>query len=686
VDQPQEQLPPFFPTGRFFQYKGQRHPVPNPVEFLMSREWCGIATLSLYQRTLVAVSYGSTLTGPLTPEMRAVAEACSGLREFRPDGYQEIVLKAGVRSGKDMVASALSLWEGIFGMHAEVAAVGEVPVIVCVAQDRAAAVHVFLNYVKGYIRHSALLADQVAKVRRDSVELKSGVHVRAYPSTDSAMLGISSPMIVLDEIAAWPSDPGLQNNDVAIYRALRSRQGSFRSATRAFILSTPRGQAGVLYDAFRDFGRQDPNSRTLLWSSSTAEMNPIFSRDLLAREQKRDPHGFSQYYEATFGISERSFLDAVWIANAVREFDQLVYEPASGRTWGAACDWSGGSERGDSTAMAVGFREHVDGLDRIVVAKVQVWDLARGENWNPETIAEQMTAILKSYGLRNIWGDRYAAGFIRSAFERRGITYSNPVKRTLKGATDGWQQGKYLDEPLDRSALYLTALPFFASGQIVIPNNVRLLKELGDLERKTTGKETVDHPAGQHDDVANAVCACIAKLSFAVVEPQAGRIGSAIAERLGYAHDNQAYPWAGTRRNPRHRHCQSCQHFHEEFAAACASEFRDPNSDQMVPVCADCVYPYCSACRHRHKRPEKPGQPCGAARSDQTAVCPQCRRGPNDPPRPRQKLRPPPVAGIVGAPIFGIPGRLHGVHRGLVKPVPTPQQRTPFNFNNQGGQ
>ena len=48
------------------------------------------------------------------------------------------------------------------------------------------------------------------------------------------------------------------------------------------------------------------------------------------------------------------------------------------------------------------------------------------------------------------------------------------------------------------------------SGRIVLPRHDRLFNQIVSLERRVArgGHATIDHPAGQHDDLANAVAGC----------------------------------------------------------------------------------------------------------------------------------------------------------------------------------
>ena len=59
-----------------------------------------------------------------------------------------------------------------------------------------------------------------------------------------------------------------------------------------------------------------------------------------------------------------------------------------------------------------------------------------------------------------------------------------------------------------KSDLYVDLLPTLNSGRIMLPRNNRLADQLLSLERTTvrgSGHDRIDHPRGQHDDLANAV-------------------------------------------------------------------------------------------------------------------------------------------------------------------------------------
>src|SRR5262249_36732890 len=95
----------------------------------------------------------------------------------------------------------------------------------------------------------------------------------------------------------------------------------------------------------------------------------------------------------------------------------------------------------------------------------------------------------------SVTGASYAAQWVAGAWSRTGVSY--------------------VKSELPKSQIYLECIPLFTRGLVRLPNHSRLLRELRLLERQTHrgGRESVDHPRGGHDDLANAVCGVLRNLS-----------------------------------------------------------------------------------------------------------------------------------------------------------------------------
>ena len=114
--------------------------------------------------------------------------------------------------------------------------------------------------------------------------------------------------------------------------------------------------------------------------------------------------------------------------------------------------------------------------------------------FSPEAATDEACDLLKSYGITKVIGDRFAGEWPREAFQRHGIYYKHGDRT--------------------RSQLYLDALPLINSRSVSLLDNKRMVAQLAGLERRTmsSGRDSVDHGPGGHDDVANVVAGalCIA--------------------------------------------------------------------------------------------------------------------------------------------------------------------------------
>ena len=71
---------------------------------------------------------------------------------------------------------------------------------------------------------------------------------------------------------------------------------------------------------------------------------------------------------------------------------------------------------------------------------------------------------------------------------------------------------------MNKSQLYIEALPIFMRQALSIPNHPKLIRELRLLERRTSrlGKDVVDHGKRGSDDFANSVAGLLRTLTSAV--------------------------------------------------------------------------------------------------------------------------------------------------------------------------
>jgi hypothetical protein len=113
--------------------------------------------------------------------------------------------------------------------------------------------------------------------------------------------------------------------------------------------------------------------------------------------------------------------------------------------------------------------------------------------FSPEAVCEEFATLLKSYRISKVCGDRYAGEWPREQFRKNGINYETSDK--------------------SRSELYIELLPLINSRAVDLLDSDRLTTQLVSLERRTarSGRDSVDHPPGGHDDIANAVAGALCR-------------------------------------------------------------------------------------------------------------------------------------------------------------------------------
>jgi hypothetical protein len=101
-------------------------------------------------------------------------------------------------------------------------------------------------------------------------------------------------------------------------------------------------------------------------------------------------------------------------------------------------------------------------------------------------VAKQVAEFIGQFKLSSAIADSYAAEFAVTAYRDAGVTLR---------ASD-----------ISRSDAYLELLPLMTSGRVELPDDPVLRTELLGLERRTgrSGRDSVDHRPGAHDDLANA--------------------------------------------------------------------------------------------------------------------------------------------------------------------------------------
>ena len=423
-------------------------------------------------RALLIAALGEELTESERDLFRAVTG-----REREPLApVAEFWGVVGRRGGKTRSMGVLTAYLAACVDHRDVLGPGERGKVPLLAASTLQAAQAF-SFVSGIFGASRNLRDLVEGSTSDTLSLATGIDVEVRPASFRTVRGITAVGAVADEIAFWRSDDSA-NPDREILKALRPALATTGGLLAC--ISSPHAKRGELYATFRrHFGPQgDP--RILVAKAPSRTMNPSLSAGVVERAYADDPEAASAEYGGEFRGDLAVFVSRE-ILDAAVEVGVTVRAPLDGIVYFGFVDPSGGSS--DSMTLAIA---HAEGA-RIVLDQVS----ERKAPFAPSSVVEEFAGVLKQYRLATVRGDRYAGEWPREAFSAQGIAYEVA--------------------PLNRSELYLATLPLLNSGRVALLDIPRLTAQFLALERRTSraGKDSVDHPPGGHDDVANAVAGAL---------------------------------------------------------------------------------------------------------------------------------------------------------------------------------
>jgi hypothetical protein len=343
-----------------------------------------------------------------------------------------------------------------------------------IAADRKQA-RTIIRYIRALLTEIPLLRRMMeGDGTRDSFNLNNRITIEVGTASFRSVRGYTIVAALLDELAFWRTDDDAADPDYEIIAALRPGMATIPNAM-LLCASSPYARRGELWQAHRKhFGKErDP---ILVWQAPTLTMNPTIPRRVIEEATERDPASAAAEYGAQFRTDVEQLLtrEAVeaCISPGVRERPRISRQ----RYYGFV-DPSGGSA--DSMTLAIGHREG----EGVIVDAVR----ERKPPFSPEAVVEEFAALLKSYGIVRIIGDRYAGEWAREPFRKFGIIYEPSAK--------------------PKSDLYRDLLPAINSKLLDLIDNDRLVNQLVGLERRTArgGRDSIDHAPGGHDDLANAV-------------------------------------------------------------------------------------------------------------------------------------------------------------------------------------
>jgi hypothetical protein len=317
----------------------------------------------------------------------------------------------------------------------------------------------------------------IANRTADTLELTNGISIEVRAASFRRLRGPTYVAVIADESAFWLSENSA-NPDAEILNAVRP--GLATTGGPLILASSPYAKRGVLWDVHRRHFAADGDPLILVAQGASRTFNPSLPQRVVDRALERDRASAEAEFLAQFRSDIETFVAYEVVQACVG--DHVEMAPLDALSYCAFVDPSGGSA--DSFTVAVA---HTDGERAVIDAAREITP-----PFSPDAVIEEYATLLKSYRVTSVTGDRYAGEFPRELFRKHGIIYECAEK--------------------PKSDLYRDLLPLLNAGRIVLPRSERLVAQLVGLERRTarSGKDSIDHGPGGHDDLCNAAAGAAA--------------------------------------------------------------------------------------------------------------------------------------------------------------------------------
>jgi hypothetical protein len=394
-----------------------------------------------------------------------------------------LTLIVGRRGGKSRVLALIATYLACFRDYAPHLAPGEVATIAVLAANKAQARSIF-RYVIGLLKAVPLISPLMEDDNTETITLSNRVIIEIATASFRTTRGYSFAAVLADEVAFWRSDESSANPDVEIMRALRPGMASIPGSI-LLLASSPYAKKGELYNAYRRYyGKND--GRILVWKAPTEVMNSKVDKAIIREAFESDPESARAEYGAEFRDDLADFVTRE-IIDAVTCWGRHELPPEPGVQYAAFCDPSGGVS--DSMTLAVAHLR--DGEVCVLDAILEV-----RPPFDPEKAVAECTALMKRFGITRVVGDRYAGEWPKARFAEHGIVFEQSAK--------------------PKSDIYHDLLPLLNAKRVELLEHPRLSSQLVGLERRTarSGKDSIDHSPGGHDDLANVAAGVLVSLDL----------------------------------------------------------------------------------------------------------------------------------------------------------------------------
>lgn len=409
----------------------------------------------------------------------------------------KINLICGRRSGKTLLSAIISIYCAISTNWKPFLQKTPFATVLIMSHSREFSDEV-LEVIKGLIEASPILSrliNQDAKQTASAMNLLvpwvvnglieySRVQIKVGAASSKTTRGIAACAILCDEIAYWNLDESMKETDVKIMKAVRPAMKQFGKHAMLIKLSSPGIKQGVLYNEYKmDREGKIPESYAVFKAPSWM-MNTILPKEEFVEEWILDQDGFDTEYRSNFADSLSNFMSPELVDLSKQDGVKFLPPLDTKETkYFAAIDAAFKADRFTFTLVSV--REN-----RVTQHVVMGWEGTRKNPVKAHTVAQYIKNIIKNFPVDHVAADQYAFQPLKEIFDQYGVE--------LK---------EYTFTPTFKKKIYFNLKKLVHSQQVDLLDHEQQIKEIKELivEQSATGTIRIGHPAGGHDDFADAL-------------------------------------------------------------------------------------------------------------------------------------------------------------------------------------
>jgi hypothetical protein len=398
---------------------------------------------------------------------------------------RRVIVLCGRRGGKDRFLSAVAIWRAALcaDWRKHISA-GEQAVVLLLGADRRQA-GILRRYAEGLLA-APLLAREVSRRTDDFVEFRNGSSLEIATNNSSLVRGRSAIAVLGSECCHWRTDEAAASSDEEVVGAAEPSMAMCPDGGLLMLGSSVHRRRGYMYRQFKRLHGNDDGD-DVCWFAPSRVMNPKLSESVVEEAMANDAPKARAEFLNVWREDVDDFVPAD-IVEACTDFGVVERPRQPGVTYVAYADAAGGTGQ-DSFTLAVGHAE-ADAARSVVIDLVR----ERKPRFVAADVIAEFARILHSYGIAEVVADGFAGGFCSDEWVRNGVRFRACENNTSEN--------------------YMRALPLLTSKRARLSDFATLRVQLSGLERRVVGgHEVVSHAraASAHDDVACAVCGCLAE-------------------------------------------------------------------------------------------------------------------------------------------------------------------------------